>query len=91
MMDQVVSLLEANDVKSYQIADKIIARSLKGAPRFDTAVWPGYNVSITIQISGDEKAANIISLLKEFNKETAGTDDELLTVCTWGMESYIVD
>jgi hypothetical protein len=91
MMEQVISLLEANDVKNFQVADKIIAKSIKGAPRFDTPIWPGYNVSITIQITDDEKAAKVVNLLKAFNKENAGTDDELLTVCAWELESYFID
>jgi hypothetical protein len=91
MMDQVISLLEANEVNSFQVANRIIAKSIKGAPRFDTPIWPGYNVSITIQITDDEKAATVVNLLKAFNKENAGTDDELLTVCTWKMESYFID
>jgi hypothetical protein len=90
-MDQVISLLEANEVNSFQVANRIIAKSNKGAPRFDTPIWPGYNVSITIQITGDEKAATVVNLLKAFNKENAGTDDELLTVCAWEMESYFID
>jgi len=91
MMDQVIQLLDKNGVTSYQIADRVITRNEKGSPRFDTAVWPGYNVNITMQISSDDKAARIAELLKEFNNENALSDEELLTVCCMKMENYFFD
>ncbi len=50
MLERITTLLEANEVNDYQVADRIIAKNVKGAPRFDTPVWPGYNVSVTMQI-----------------------------------------
>jgi hypothetical protein len=91
MMDQVIAIIDEHEITGYQVTDKVIARSPKGAPRYDTPVWPGYNVIITIQTNDDEKASELIKKLKTFNKEAAGTDDELLTVCAWGMDSYFID
>jgi hypothetical protein len=91
MMDQVISILEENEVTGFQVTDKVTAKSLKGAPHFDTPVWPGYNVIITIQINDDEKASGLIGRLRTFNQESAGTDDELITVCSWTMESHFID
>ncbi|NSW94545.1 MAG: hypothetical protein HPY62_07540 [Bacteroidales bacterium] len=91
MMDQVTQLLDKNGVTSYQITDKVISRNEKGTPRFDTAVWPGYNVNITMQISSDDKADTIIALLRKFNKEMAFSDEELLTVCSMKMDNYFFD
>lgn len=91
MIDQVTSLLDNNGVTSYQIADRVITRSEKGSPRFDTAVWPGYNINITIQLGSDETAGRILDLLRKFNRETALSDEELLTVCSLKMEDYFFD
>jgi hypothetical protein len=83
--------LEANTVIDYQVADRVIARNVRGDPRFDTAIWPGYNVSNTMQFSIDEKAADIINMLKRFNTESAFNDDELLTVYRWTIDNYFFD
>jgi hypothetical protein len=91
MLEWVTNLLEANDVNDYQIADKIIAKSVKGAPRFDTAVWPGYNVTITMQIKDNDKSASIIDIFRSFNKENTANCDELLTVCSWEIDNYFFD
>ena len=91
MLERVTALLEANEVHDYQVADNITAKSVKGDPRFDTAVWPGYNVNITTQITDDSKATMLLSALRKFNKENASNPDELLTVCCWEMEYYFFD
>ena len=91
MEEQVLALLETNEVSDYQVTDKTIAKSVKGSPRFDTAIWPGYNVNITMQIEDNNKATDIIALLKKFNQESALNPDELLTVCSWEMENYFFD
>jgi len=90
MMDQVTQLLDKNGVTSYQITDRVICRSEKGSPRFDTAVWPGYNVIITMQ-SNDAQAERIIDLLRKFNSEQASGDEELLTVCSMNIDDYFFD
>lgn len=91
MMEQVISLLETNGVTDYQVTDKVIASSSLGSPRFDTAVWPGYNVNITMQIKEDADASAILDLLRKFNKENASSKDELLTVCSWNTDDYFFD
>lgn len=91
MKEQLMQLLDKNGVTGYQIADRVISRSEKGSPRFDTAVWPGYNVNITMQTDSDDQALKIIELLRKFNKENAFSDDELLTVCSMNMDNYFYD
>jgi hypothetical protein len=91
MLERVTNLLETNEVNDYQVADRIIAKSVKGAPRFDTAVWPGYNVTITMQITDDRKSGIILDILRNFNKENTANVDELLAVCSWEMDNYFFD
>lgn len=91
MLERITNLLEANEVNDYQVADKIIAKSIKGDPRFDTAVWPGYNVAITMQIIDNWKAELILEILRNLNKENAASSDELLTVCSWEMDNYFFE
>jgi hypothetical protein len=90
-MEIVTNLLDNNNVIEYQVTDKVIAKSVKGSPRFDTAVWPGYNVIITLQVENNEKAKEILGLLKEFNRNNAANPDELLTVCSWEADNYFFD
>lgn len=75
-------ILDRNRVKSYQIADRVLAMNETGSPRFDNAVWPGYNVNITIQISDNEKASDILKQLQDLNEETSN-NDELIAVFSW--------
>jgi hypothetical protein len=91
MLERVTNTLEANEVNDYQVSDRIIAKSAKGSPRFDNAVWPGYNVIITMQITDYRKSVAIIDILRSFNKENTANVDELLTVCSWEMENYFID
>lgn len=91
MTDQVIALIENNGVSDYQVTDRVTARSCKGSPRFDTAVWPGYNIIITMQIADNENAAKILGLLKKFNKEISFSNEELLTVCSWDMDNCFFD
>ncbi|MDA3778885.1 MAG: hypothetical protein PF487_01405 [Bacteroidales bacterium] len=82
--------LENNNVKDYQVIEKITAKSMKGDPRFDNAVWPGYNSAIFIQASDDERTKEIIALLKDFN-DKAFNDNELITVASWTLDDYFFD
>lgn len=91
VMERITALLDANEVNSYQINDRVISKNVKGAPRLDTPIWPGYNVNITMQLSDKEKADKIVELLRTFNKESAYGNDELITVCSWEMDNYFFD
>jgi len=86
--ERIVAILEENGVNDYQMADNVIARSVVGNARFNTPVWPGYNVVITMQFSNDERAGEILDILRQFNSTTAFNDDEMLTVCSWKMDDY---
>ena len=91
IMERITDLLDKNEVNNYQISDHIIAKSVKGAPRFDTPIWPGYNVNITMQFSDKDKSDKVIDVLRKFNKESVYNNDELITVCSWEMDNYIID
>jgi len=90
-MERITNLLDENEVGNYQINDRVIAKNQTGAPRFDTPIWPGYNVIITMQFSDNKEAEMIIALLKKFNKESAYGVDELVTVCSWEMDNYFFE
>lgn len=91
MKEQVLSILEDSMVESYQVADMIISRCAKGSPRFNTPVWPGYNVNITMQITDHNRAEQIIALLKAVNDEPDRNPEEMLTVCSWDMNNCFFD
>lgn len=89
--ERIISLLDENNVSDYQVADHVTAKNILGDPRFDTAVWPGYNVMITMQIDEDQKAGTILGILKQFNRDSSSNEEELLTVCSWSMDNYFYD
>ncbi|MBU8892964.1 MAG: hypothetical protein KOO66_09305 [Bacteroidales bacterium] len=88
--EPLIKLLEENNIKDYQIADQVTARSVKGDPRFNTAVWPGYNTAIFMQFSDDKRAGEIMKLIREFNK-AAFNVNELITACSWTLDDYFYD
>ncbi len=87
MKNRVLKTLEARGVHDYQIVDEVAAKPLQGTPRLNTAVWPGYNTTIHMQFSDDNKAAAVMETLREFNKE-AKTETELITACSLPMDDY---
>lgn len=88
--EPLVKVLEENNIKDYQIIEQVTAKSIKGDPRFNTAVWPGYNSAILMQFSDDDRAKEIMQVLREFNSK-AFNDNELITVCSWSVDDYFYD
>jgi hypothetical protein len=85
-----LKMLEDNHVKDYQVIEQVTAKSIKGEPRFNTAVWPGYNSSIFIQFSNDDRAKEIMQKIKVFNKK-AFNENELITACSWTLDDYFYE
>jgi len=79
--------LERNRVEEYQVVEDLMAKPLKGDPRFNTSVWPGYNSAILMQFADDRKAEEVLAVLKKFNA-TAYNQNELVTVCMWTLDAY---
>ncbi len=88
--DPLLKMLEENNIKDYQVIEQVPAKSVKGDPRLNTAVWPGYNSSILVQFSDDVRAKEIIQKIKVFNQK-AFNDNELVTLCSWTLDDYFYD
>ena len=88
--EPLIKMLEENSIKDYQIIEQVTAKSIKGDPRFNTAIWPGYNSAIFMQFSNDDRAKEIMQKIKKFNKEVFN-DNELVTVCSWTLDDYFYD
>lgn len=85
-----LKMLEDNKINDYQIIEQVTAKSVKGEPRFNTPVWPGYNSAIFMQFSDDHKAIEIMQKIKEFNSR-AVNDNELVTACSWTLDDYFYE
>lgn len=90
VLEPLLKLLDENKISSYQVIEQLTAKNIKGAPRFNTAVWPGYNSAVLIQMSDEDKTKSIMNNLREFNKAMIN-EDELITVCTWTMDEYFFE
>jgi hypothetical protein len=88
--EPLTAMLDENGVSNYQIIEQVPAKNVRGAPRLNTAVWPGHNTSIFMQFSRDEEAGKILKKLKAFNRE-AYNEDELIEVCMWPLDDYFYD
>lgn len=88
--EPLLKILEEHNIKDYQVIEQVTAKSIKGDPRFNTAVWPGYNSAIFMQFSDDNRAKEIMQVLKDFNKN-AFNENELITACLWTIDDYFYD
>lgn len=88
--EPLLKMLEENSVKDYQVIEQLTSKNIKGDPRFNTAVWPGYSSAVLMQFSNDKRAQQIITKLKEFNQNTF-SDNELITVCSWSLDDYFYE
>lgn len=77
ILDALVKKVDEIGVDSYQIIEKVLAKNEKGDSRLDTAVWPGYNSAVIMQIQDETKAKAIMETIREFNK-SAFNENELV-------------
>lgn len=90
VLEPLLKILDDHQVRSYQVIEQVTARNIKGAPRFNTPVWPGYNSALFIQIREEEKVTALLQRLRDFNKGMIN-EDELITVCSWTMDEYFFE
>lgn len=88
--EPLVQRLEDNEISDYQIIEEVPAKNVKGEPRLNTAVWPSHNSALFMQFSSDERAKEIMQVIKGFNKE-AYNDNELVTACMWTLDDYFYE
>ena len=90
VQEQLTEMLEKCSIHDFQVIDKVTAKNNKGGPRFNNPVWPGYNSSVLMQVSEEDKVKNVMLSNREHNKSVIN-DEELITVCTWKLEDYFYD
>jgi len=88
--EPLVKLLENYNIKDYQVVEQVIAKNIKGDPRLNTSVWPGHNTSIFIQFSNNNRAKEIMQIVREFNQK-AFNENELVTACSWTLDDYFYE
>jgi len=88
--EPLINMLEGNKINDYQIIEQVPAKNVKGEPRLNTAVWPSHNSSIFMQFSDDNRAKEIMQLIRDFNKD-AYNDNELATACMWTLDDYFYE
>ncbi|MDP4281507.1 MAG: hypothetical protein Q8867_05085 [Bacteroidota bacterium] len=90
VLTELIDLVEKCNVHDYQVIDRVIAKNRKGAPRFNTSVWPGFNATLLMQVKEEDKVKSILEQVKEKNAGSMN-EDELITVCTWHLDDYIFE
>lgn len=89
-LEELMKVLDDEPVESYQVFDEVRAKSVKGDPRLNNAVWPGHNASVMMQISDNDKVRNIARAVREINN-SAINDNELITFASWTLEEYFFE
>lgn len=90
VLESLQELLNRLEVKNFQIIDRVLASNKLGDNRFDTAVWPGYNVAVFAQCRSSELAQELMSAIKEFNIN-AFNHNELIMALTWTADDFCID
>lgn len=90
ILEQVVEIIDSFQIQDYQIIDPVLSHNSLADPRLNTAVWPGYNASLILQVREQEKANQLIQKLRDFNHSAANVS-EVLTACSWTIDDYIYD
>ena len=89
-LEQVVEIIDSFQIHDYQIFDQVLSRNRLADPRLNTAVWPGYNASLILQVREQEKANRLMQKLRDFNRRAANVS-EVLIACSWTIDDYIYD
>ena len=87
VLTQVLSMLDEDGVKGYQVVNNVTGKNVKGDPRMDTAVWPGYSALVMMPFEHDADAHSVLQKMKDFNKQ-AVNDDELLTCYSHSLDEF---
>ncbi|HBG57680.1 PG0541 family transporter-associated protein [Proteiniphilum sp. UBA1028] len=87
MLESLSFLLDEVECADYQVIEQVTARSRWGAPRQNTAVWPGYNSAIVVQEANPEKAEALINEINKMNA-TALNNGELIAAYMWEIAGY---
>jgi len=90
VLEQLTAELRKHRVCAYQTIREVTGISVRGEPRLNTPVWPGYNSAVVMQFSDDERAAEIIQTIRDFNSR-ALNDNELVTCCSWKLDEYFYE
>jgi len=89
ILESLQELLSKAKVESYQLIDRVLAHNAVGDSRFDTAVWPGYNIAIFVQCPTPEMAQSVMTAIKRFN-QNAFNQNELILAYTWSVDDCCV-
>lgn len=90
VQEQLLEIIEACNIREYQVVDQVKAKNKMADPRFNDPIWPGFNSAIFMQVKETEKLELLAQKVKEFNA-TAFNSAELVTFCAWPMSHYFFD
>ncbi|HZJ74790.1 MAG TPA: hypothetical protein VFC87_08295 [Perlabentimonas sp.] len=90
VLEALVKKINQYHVDSYQIIEQVMAHNSVGDNRLNTAVWPGYNSSIIMQITDTQNATQVMNAIREFNKN-AFNQNELVIATMWTVDDFCCD
>lgn len=87
MLETISDLLDELKFTDYQVTEQVTAKSSYASPRLNTAIWPGYNSSIAIQETDNEKVSLLKDTIDEMNS-SAFNNEELIALHTWSIDAF---
>jgi len=83
-MAQFMQMIEAEQIRFYQIMEETTGLLPKGEPRLNTPVWPGINSSVFLTCT-ETQCLNLKKHIADFNRK-AYNDNELIFVNSWSID-----
>jgi hypothetical protein len=84
MLEVLLLKLDEVGAPEYQVIDHVTVKNRRGEPRFNTAVWPGYNAIVMVP-SENELATKIIKEIASMNLSVVN-ENELITTMSWSLD-----
>lgn len=63
--------------KEYQVFEQVLTMTMKGTPRMNTSVWPGYSSVVIIQCFQDNMLKSYFNFVESWNNEKTMEDEKI--------------
>ncbi|PID29988.1 MAG: hypothetical protein CR982_01770 [Candidatus Cloacimonadota bacterium] len=88
VLQELIKILDSSKIKSYQIIENVKSLNRAGDPRFDTAVWPGYDGVVFVPLKNSDNKKIVFDKIREYNSKILNADEKI-SACSFDIDDYI--
>lgn len=89
ILPDLVAIFDDMKLSNYQIIEPVAGKTVKGDPRMNTAVWPGFNANVMLQLD-PETVSCAVAKIRDYNAR-ALNDNEIIACCSWDIGDYVCE